>query len=181
MRRFYYLFGIIALFALFFPVRGWAAGSIGVVDVSYILTKSDAALDIQKQRQAVRKSFLEEISKTEQDLRAEEKDLLEKRGTVSQEEYLKLRQSYEAKLQEERKKAQKYRRALEEASTAAMNKLREQLYVVVQEIANERGFELVISNKNVIAGEKSLDITEETLKKINESLKKVPLKIEEGE
>lgn len=94
---------------------------------------------------------------------------------------MKLRQVYEANLLELRKDAQQKKRALEEASNVAMNVLREELYVVVQEIANERGFELVISNKNVIAGEKSLDITKETLEIINKNLKEVPLKIEEVE
>lgn len=157
-----------------------AAGSIGVVDVAYILSKSQAAQNIQAQRQSVREAFLADISKTEQALRAEEK-ILDQRGKISQEDYLKLRQVYEANLLELRKDAQQKKRALEEASNVAMNVLREELYVVVQEIANERGFELVISNKNVIAGEKSLDITKETLEIINKNLKEVPLKIEEVE
>ncbi|MCB9980871.1 MAG: OmpH family outer membrane protein [Rhodospirillales bacterium] len=158
-----------------------AAGSIGVVDVAYILSKSQAAQNIQAQRQSIREAFLADISKTEQALRAEEKEILDQSGKIPQEDYLKLRQAYEANLLELRKDAQQKKRALEEASNVAMNVLREELYVVVQEIANERGFELVISNKNVIAGEKSLDITKETLEIINKNLKEVPLKIEEVE
>ncbi|USO06141.1 MAG: OmpH family outer membrane protein [Rhodospirillales bacterium] len=145
------------------------------------MSKSQAAQNIQAQRQSVREAFLADISKTEQALRAEEKKILDQRGKISQEDYLKLRQVYEANLLELRKDAQQKKRALEEASNVAMNVLREELYVVVQEIANERGFELVISNKNVIAGEKSLDITKETLEIINKNLKEVPLKIEEVE
>lgn len=176
---------LFCLFLSFFSVFIWpvcsqAAGSIGVVDVAYILSKSQAAQNIQAQRQSVREAFLADISKTEQALRAEEK-ILDQRGKISQEDYLKLRQVYEANLLELRKDAQQKKRALEEASNVAMNVLREELYVVVQEIANERGFELVISNKNVIAGEKSLDITKETLEIINKNLKEVPLKIEEVE
>ena len=175
-------------FCLFFfsvlmsPAISYAQGtSIGVVDVSYILTKSEAAKHIQSQRQARRKEFLEDVANIDQGLRTEEKDILEQRGKISQENYLKLRQTYEAKLLKARKAAQKRRRALEEASNEAMDVLRDQLYVVVQEIANERGFELVISNKNVIAGEKSLDITNDTLEKINNVLKEVPLKLDKGE
>lgn len=175
--RYYFLIGFFLILSLSSAGTA-AAGSIGVVDVSLILTQSDAARSIQAERQALRKGFLEEISKTEQALRAEEKELAEKHGKIPQEDYLNLRRDYEAKLQEERKNAQKKRRALEDASNAAIDVLRERLYIVVQEIANERGFELVISNKNVIAGEKSLDITQETLEKMNKSLKKIPLKIE---
>ena len=70
---------------------------------------------------------------------------------------------------------------LDEASGAAMDKLREELYLVAQQIANERGYSLVISNRDVIAGEKSLDITEEALKRLNEKLKTIDLKLAKAE
>lgn len=176
--RLFYLY-LTFFSALLWPVCSQAAGAIGVVDVSYILAKSLAAEHIQKQRQSAREAFLADISETEQTLRAEEKKILDQRGKIPQDDHLKQRQLYEAKLLKLRKEAQQKKRILDEASNAAMNILREQLYVVVQEIANTRGFELVISNKNVIAGEKSLDITKETLEKINQSLREIPLKIED--
>ena len=162
------------------PLAAFAESSIGVVDVRHVLTNAQAAKHVEKQRQALREKFLSETSKIEQDLRVEEKALLEQSSKLSQEDYLKKRRAYESKLFEIRKQTQKKRRQLEEASNAAMDVLREQLYVVVQSIANERGFELVISNQNVIAGETSLDITEETMKRLNEQLKEIPLKLEEA-
>ncbi len=162
---------------LLFPAAALAAGSIGVVDVSYILTQSSAAKSIQEQRETHREIFLSEISQAEQELRTEEQKILEMRATLSSEEYAKKRQAYETKLIETRKMTQEKKRVLEEASNTSMDALREHLYVVVQSIANERGFELVISNKNVIAGEKSLDITQETLEKLNQEIETIPLKI----
>ena len=159
------------------PLSAFAEGSIGVVDVRHILTNADAAKHVEVQRQKLREKFLTETTKIEQDLRAEEKALLEQRSKLSQEEYFSKRSAYEAKILEIRKQTQKKRRQLEDASNAAMDVLRDQLYVVVQSIANEREFELVISNQNVIAGEKSLDITEETMKRLNEQLKQIPLKL----
>jgi len=168
---------ILTACCLLFSSGAFAAGSIGVVDVPHILTQSLAAKDIQEQRQKHREAFLAEISNTEQALRAEEKQILEERSKLSQEDYAKKRQVYETKLIETRKMAQDKKRMLEEASNKSMDDLREHLYVVVQTIANERGFELVISNKNVIAGEKSLDITQETLDKLDAQIKKIPLEI----
>lgn len=158
-----------------------AATSIGVVDVLHILTYSKAAKSIQTQREDLRETFLEEISKTEQALREEEKTLIEERNKLEQEAYAAKRQDYDAKLLEARKETQAKKRALEEASGHAMDVLREQLYLVVQSIANERGYELVISNKNVIAGEKSIDITEETMKRLNEAVAEIPLEIKTEE
>lgn len=156
-----------------------AGASIGVIDVFRILNDSEAAQHIQVQREAIRSDFLAEISNTEQALRAEEKALLENKAKLSQEDYLEKRRAYESKLLKTRKDAQQKKRRLEEASNNAVNRLRDELYRVAQEIANERGFELVISNKNVIAGETSLDITDDTMQKLNASLPEIALELKE--
>ncbi len=167
---------IVLIAALFlFPAHLYAAGSIGVVDVSHILSQSLAAKNIEAQRQEMREEFRADISEAEQKLRIEEKQLLEDRAKLSPEDYAKKRQVYETKLIEMRKATQEKKRRLDEVSKTSMDALREHLYLVVQSIANERGFELVISNKNVIAGENSLDITQETLSRLNEKVKEIPL------
>jgi Skp family chaperone for outer membrane proteins len=176
MRIFGLLFALVILVASA-PV--FASTSVAVVDVVRILSTSDAALSIETQREAMRSSFLADISEAEQVLRREEQSLAELIKSTNQEEYAKKRRVYEENLMSTRKKSQEKKRVLEEASNKAMDYLRDQLYVVVQEIATERGYDLVISSKDVIAGEKSLDITGETLKRLNERIKKIPLKVEE--
>ncbi len=160
-----------------FPVL--AASSIGVVDVFYVLDNAVAAKNIEQQRTDLRGTFLKDISDAEQKLRKEEKTLGEQRKTLKPEDFAIKRRAYETALLETRKKAQDKKRILEESYNAAMNQLRDQLTVIVQQIANEKGYELVISNKNVITGEKSLDITQETLKRLNESISQIPLKLHE--
>lgn len=173
-----FLIFLTCVFFLGASASGNAASSIAVVDVLRILTQSKAALSVQKQRDVLRQEFLDEISKTEQALSQEEKELANEATSLPQEQYAKKRLAYEEKLNDTRKLAQSRKHALEEASNEAMNDLREQLYLVVQEIANEKGYALVISNQNVIAGEKSLDITEETLRRLNQRVKEIPLKLE---
>lgn len=171
---------ICVLFAAL-PVHADAAegASIGVVDVIYIMNNAEASKHIQEQRNALREAFLAEISGTEQKLRAQEKELLEQRASLNKEEYAKKRKAYEEKLLKTRRYAQGKKQALEGAANEAMNVLRAKLYEVVEQIASERGYDLVISNKNVIAGAKSLDITEEALKRINASIKEITLKAKE--
>jgi Skp family chaperone for outer membrane proteins len=74
--------GFIFLIAFAFlpPVAMAADTSVAVVDVVRILSKSDAAISINTQREKLRSGFLEEISEAEQDLRREEQDL-SKRGS----------------------------------------------------------------------------------------------------
>lgn len=162
------------------PARA-AESSIAVVDVVRILSQSKAAISVQKQRETLRQEFLDEISKTEQALSREERDLTRTAAQMPQEQYEKRRLAYEEKLVDTRKFAQSRKHALEDASNRAMNHLRDQLYLVVQEIANERGYSLVISNQNVIAGEKSLDITEETLRRLDRRVEDIPLNLDKME
>jgi outer membrane protein len=163
------------LIILCLPGVAAAQTSIAVVDVKTLMTSSVAALSIQDQREALKNTYLQEITSREQALRDLEESLSEEKDALkSQTE----RQKYEAMLLEVRKFSQDRKRALEKASRDATETLRETLYVVVQELANEHEYGLVISNQNVIAGEKSLDITEEALKRLNESFPEISLKTE---
>jgi outer membrane protein len=158
-----------------------AESSIGVIDVTVIFAQADAAKSIDEQRNTLREGFLAEIADTENALRKEEQELANVSKDISQEDYAKRRVAYEERMISTRKMAQEKKRVLDEASGAAMDKLREELYLVAQQIANERGYSLVISNRDVIAGEKSLDITEEALKRLNEKLKTIDLKLAKAE
>lgn len=168
---------LLGVLLLSMPLSAKAEGtSVGVVDVIYIMNNADASKHIQSQRNALREKFVEEISETEQELRAQEKALIEQRAKLNKEDYAKKRREYEENLLKTRRYAQTKKQALEKAANEGMNVLRAKLYQVVEQIASERQYDLVISNKNVIAGAKTLDITEEALKRINASLKEVPLK-----
>jgi Skp family chaperone for outer membrane proteins len=160
------------------PVAAHASTSVAVVDVVRILSQSEAAISISTQRESLRSKFLNSISEAEQELRKEEQALAKALASLSQEDYAKKRMAYEEKLMSTRKTAQEKKRILEEASGKAMDQLRENLYAVVQEIADERSYDLVISSKDVIAGQKSLDITEETLKRLNAKVKTIKLQTE---
>jgi outer membrane protein len=152
-------------------------GSVGVIDVTVIFSQSEAAKSIEKQRNDLREGFLDEITRKEDDLRKQEQALKTDAQTLSQDEYSKRVRAYEENLNATRKLAQENKAELEDATGAAMDKLREALYVITREIAGEKGFSLVISNRDVITGEKSLDITEEALRRLNQRIKTVAVKI----
>ena len=155
--------------------------SIGVVDVIYIMSNAKAANHVEEQRNSLREKFLAEIAEAEKKLRDQEKSLIEERGKVSKEEYIEKRKAYEEQLLKTRRYAQTKKRAIEAAANTAMNQVRAKLYEVVEQISKERQYDLVISNKNVISGAKSLDITAEALERIDASIAKIPLKVEAGE
>ncbi len=167
------------LIVMFVPSVAAAQTSIAVVDVKRLMNASDAAVSIQDQREALKNKYLQEITVQEQALRAEEKRLEEKTISAGDEVSANDRQNYEGMLLEARRFSQDRKRKLEEASRRATEALRETVYVIIQEMANENSYGLVISNQNVIAGEKSLEITDEALERLNKRLPKISLDIEE--
>ncbi len=164
MFRHFYLF--VAFFLMVVP-PSMAASNIGVVDDQKILLQSAAAKSIQKQVKVLRERYYAEFSSKEQEFLADEKALIAERENISKDEFAKKVQAFERRNIEVQRLAQSKKRDLDKASVDAVDRLREALFGVVQEILNERGFELVITHQNVIVGQKSIDVTDETMERLN--------------
>lgn len=178
MRQLFTLSLCVALFvSALFVGQVQAQTSIAVVDVERVLNESDAAKELNKKRSEAREAFLATLSKQEQSLREEGKTLFEKRKEISEEEFAKQQKAYEEKLLELRKVTQKQKRAFDEASSIALEKLKDHLAKSVQKIAEDKGYGLVISNRDVIMGEKSLDITKDTIAVMNDKKIKIPFDV----
>ncbi len=179
--RWFILFCGFAVVFMGHGVRALAQDSIAVVDVKRVMSVSEAAKSIDVQREQLKSQYLNEISVKEQALRDMEKAASAggKPGGLAEEQQQALRQEYEKNLIEVRRFTQDKKRVLEGASSEAVNKLRDLLYVVVQEIAAEKKFDLVISNQNVIMAQKALDITDETLRRLNERQSLISLELKE--
>ena len=59
---------------------------------------------------------------------------------------------------------------MDETFAAAMNELRGALVSVVAELAEQRGIKLVLLKSQIVIAEKSLDVSEETLQRLNQRL-----------
>ena len=170
---------LFVLFALCFvstPVVAQSS-SIAVVDVEKVLNDAKAARELNKKRSAAREDFITDLSKKEQALREEGQVLFSQRKDLSEEEFVKKQKAYEEKVLEMRKVTQKQKRAFEEASNKALDKLKDHLTEAVKGIATEKGYALVISNRDVIAGESSLDITDATIKALNDQKIKISFEV----
>lgn len=154
-----------------------APTSIAVVDVRALLTESSAAKNIQEQIKKQRDAFLADLGKEEKELREQEKNLVEEQGKLPAEEFEKKRKSFEEKLLTTRRDAQTKKRDLEVAAGKATEKLRNEITKVVQKIADEKGYNLVISAQDVLIGADSLNITDEAMKDLNDAVSKIALDV----
>ncbi len=156
-----------------------AETSIAVVDVQALLSQSGGAKSIEKQIDAYKEKFLSEVSGEERALRENEKNLADQRATLSKEEFAAKAKEFEEKLYKMRQTTQAKKRALDEAFSKGMGQLRTKVYEVVQALAKEKGFNLVISKQNVIVGEDSIDLTQETMKRLNAELPSITVTVKD--
>ena len=167
-----------AFFVLTFaPQTAMAEQDIAIADIKKLLSESDAAKHIQTQVQKQRETFLQSVSKQEQDLKKTEKELIEKKATLSPEDFAKEKQEFEKKFIETRNEAQKQKVKLDKAAIKAVGELEEEIYKVIQGIADERELSLVLSKQSVVLGANSLDITAEAMKQLNKAISKIKLEL----
>jgi Skp family chaperone for outer membrane proteins len=73
------------------------------------------------------------------------------------------------------------RKMLDQSFTDAMNVVRDRLLSIVQAVAHEKGANLVLVKQQVLWTDKSLDVTDEVLARLNKALPEVTLKPPEEE
>lgn len=178
MRKHILRFAAPFLVALLFSLTSYAQPSIAIVDLQALLTESNAAKNIQKQVEARRDEFLQELSKLEQELRKGEQELNAEQEKISKEDFAKKRQALEEKFMETRRLAQKRKKALDDGAAKALGKLRDEIIKVVGGIADEKSYGLVLSKQNVIIGDKSIDISTEAMERLNKNISQIALEID---
>ncbi len=148
---------------------------IAVVDMTRIMQVSEAAKNIQSQLETKRKEYQEKIAVQENTLRSAEQELIKQKSSLSEEEFGKKRTEFEGKIVVAQKQVQEHKRSLEFGFNGGVGKIQNEVASIVGDIAKERKFMMVLSNDAVVLAERSLDITDEVIKKLNDKLKKVPL------
>lgn len=178
LRRF--IVAVVVSFACFAaPAQSRAeAPTIAIVDVEKVLNDSKASQSLQKQLQTKKEAFQKEFSLKEKQLRETEAALLAERDKISAEEFAKKRKAYEERIMETRKLFQKSRNSLDQGLSKAMVELRKNIVESTAKIADEKGYDVVLTRESVLIAEKSLDITAEVLKTLDARISTIPLSVE---
>ena len=153
-----------------------AEQKVAYLDMKFVLNNSKAgkgAQDfLQKSFKTKQKNFLDK----ENALKNEESDLIGQKTILTKEEYQKRSDDLRKKVID----YQSQRRAsLEKITTQraeARQKLFEKLDPILRTYIKENDFSLVIDSKNVLVGDKALDITDIIVEKLNKELPSLIIK-----
>jgi len=169
--------GGLALAALPMPVAAQPlpATVAAVVDHQRIMRDSKAGKSIQQQLEARRKLYLEQLAKEEQRLAEVGKELARQRGVLAADVFAQKRKEYEEAVQALQRASNERRRQLDEALGAANAQVRQALKEIVDELAEARGFNLVLPASAVLLFSPKIDITEEVMARLDRKLPSVKL------
>jgi Skp family chaperone for outer membrane proteins len=179
-RKSLYLSLVIALCVIFASHKVVAqTTNIAVVDVEKILNDSKAGQSIQSQLKKRREAFQKEFSSKENELMESEKKLVDEKASLDPEEFAKKRREFEKKLLETRNLFQKRRNSLDKGLGNALTDLRKNIIEVTAEVSDEAKYQVVLTHDSVVIVEKSMDITDEVLKRLNKKVPTIKLDIKE--
>ena len=149
------------------------AAVAAVIDYQQVLRDARAARSIREQIEVRRAAYQEEISAQEERLRDAEQELAKQRSLLAPEAFAEKRREFEKEVAEVQRLVQERRRELDRISAVALNEVKEALIDIVTDLAEERGFNLVLPSSEVLFFARRIDLTEEVMAELDARLPEV--------
>lgn len=147
--------------------------AIGIIDMQRILRESSAAQGVDKDRQSYLESYNKETAAEEQALRDKQRELaLGPNQQPTPEDEQRARDFRQQVSAFERRVAER-RRNLERALSQALAQVQQTITVVADEVAAERGINLVLYRSQVPLFDPRMEMTQDVLTRLNERLPSV--------
>lgn len=143
---------------------------IGIMDLQFVLSESQAARQVLRQRERYMETYQAEAAAVEKELRAIDQDLAQMRSTASPEEMARKQREFQTRVATFQQEVQTRRRNLERAFAEAMNDVQSVVVRVADAIASERGMNLVLHRSQVFLFDPQLDLTDAVLARVDAEL-----------
>jgi outer membrane protein len=170
-----------ASLAVFLLVAAASAGAqsrlpptvAAVIDYQRILRDAKAARSIRDQVESRRQLYQDEIANEEQRLHEVDKELATQRNILSAEAFAQKREAFEVEVAAVQRMAQERRRQLDQVAAAAVNEVRTAMIQVVAELADTRGFNLVLPTSGLLLFSPKIDLTADAMTQLDAKLPNV--------
>jgi len=143
---------------------------VAVVDYQRVLREAKAARSIRHQLEERRAAFEREVREEQARLVEKERELARQRPLLSPEAYAERRKAFEEEAARVQRLVQERRAALDRAASEAYARVRDAVVRVVSELAEEKGFNLVLPSSAVLLFAPELDLTGAVLEGVDRIL-----------
>ena len=150
---------------------------VGVVDLNYILSESDAAVDAAKKIENIAQQIEDEIKNSDQSLIDEQNELIESQQIMAPAAFDEKRKEYENKVQNYNVTRQEKLTSIDRIVAESRNKVLNALKPILEEISNENGITILLEKNSVLLNAENMDITEAALKILNKKLPSIEVSI----
>lgn len=144
--------------------------NIAVVNFEQVLATSAAPKSIREQIQAKRDTYRIEVQKDEAELRKSNQELAQKQTLLSQDAFKEERRKFEQKVLAVQKKVQEKNLNLQKAQARAQQKVKDALRNVVLQVAQLKGYALVLRRAQTVVVADPMDITKLVISELNKQL-----------
>ena len=154
-----------------------ASSAIGVIDINVIFTESKAAQEVNKQMNALRTKYETEAKKQATKLQEQEKTLAAQQGKLSPADFEKKKQDFDTQVGNLQRDIMEKNSNLQRAANEATEKVRTAVIKVSGEIANEKGYSIILPSTTSVFFQAQTDITSEVMKRLDKTLPTVKVEI----
>lgn len=151
---------------------------IAVVDVESILENSLAMSDVRKSMNELGEKLQQENAEKEKEFKKYEETLIERRSTLSQEDFETLATEFNKNVSITHKNIQMKKHALDQAYSEAIDTVHKTTISIIGELAKQYNFNIVLPSNQVLFVTNELNITVEVIGALNNQLKHVPINYE---
>lgn len=175
MKKFTYLFlTAIVLFSV--NSKNLYADTPYFIDFTKVLNESLAGAEAQNLLKTKLNNSVKKFQKLEIGLKKEEKDIINKKKLITNEEYQKKVQALRAKASKLQKDKQKEFNDIAKLRNSAKEKLLKALNPLIKSYMEEKKIRLVLDKKSILLGDTNLEITSKIIEILNKDLKSLNLK-----
>lgn len=153
---------------------------IAIADVQRLLRESTAGASLEGQLADLRASLAAVVAEREQALRQQEQELQEQSAILAPETFAERRRAFEEEVIEFQRDVRERQRTLDEAYGEGLNQIRVAIIEILQQMVEERGYDLILPQAQILVGSRELDITDDVLTELDRRVPTISISIEEN-
>ena len=157
------------------------APKLAIVDVQAIMREALSAKSVREQMDAIARREQAVLAEEEKVLRTRDQELQQQRALLTPELYEQRRQALQADIGSLQQKSRKLRLALDQGFRQTMDQVQLVLADELRKLSTEFGLNVILARSQIVIAVDDFDITKTALKRLNERLPSVELKLEKSE
>ena len=154
----------------FFVVSNSYANKIVFIDMDYILNQSIMGQNISQTLKKEKKTTTDKLNKIEENLKIEEKQIISKKNILTDDQFRKLIQDFQIKVNNFNSKKEKNFNLLNKKKINLTKDFIDQIDPIFIEFVKKNSISIILKKKDILIGDTNLDKTLEFLNLVNEKI-----------